>query len=127
LPPVSASRIERKAQLKLDRNGSLAGKLTVRYIGLEAASRRVNERNEDETSRKQFLEDEVKWSVPAGVEVKLTNSPDWKGSDEPLVAEFDLEVPGWATAAGQKQFLKAGLFGNRDDHTFEHNTRVQPI
>ena len=127
LPPVSASRTERKAQLKLDRTGSLAGKLAIHYIGLEAAWRRIAERNEDETSRKQFLEDEVKWSVPAGVEVKLTNSPDWKGSDEPLVAEFDLEVPGWATAAGRKQFLKAGLFGNRDDRTFEHSTRVQPI
>jgi len=127
LPPVSASRIERSAQLKLDRNGSLTGKLTIRYIGLEAAWRRVAERNEDETNRRQFLEDGIKSSVSAGVQIKLTNSPDWRGSDEPLVAEFELEIPGWATAAGHKQFLKAGLFGSSDDRTFEGSMRTQPI
>jgi hypothetical protein len=127
LPQVSASRIERKAQLKLNREGSLTGKLTIRYIGLEAAWRRLTERNEDETDRQQFLEDEVKSYVPAGIEVKLTNSPDWKAADEPLVVELDLEIPGWTTAAGQKQLMRAGLFGSGDDRTFEHSTRVQPI
>jgi len=127
LPPASASRIERKAQLKMDHQGSLSGKLTVQYIGLEAGWRRFIERNEDETDRKQFLEDEVRSSVPTGIEIKLINTPDWKSADEPLVVEFDLQVPGWAAAAGKRQLMKAGLFGNEDDHTFEHSTRVQPM
>ncbi len=127
LPPPSASRIERKARLKLDRSGTLTGKLTIRFTGLEAAWRRSEERNEDDTDRKQLLEDELEYSVPSGIKATLTNTPDWTSPEEPLVVEYDLEVPGWAAAAGQRQLLKVGLFGNEDDRTFEHGTRVQPI
>jgi hypothetical protein len=127
LPPATASRIEHKARLKLDGNGALKGKLTVRYTGLEAAWRRLTERNEDETDRKQFLEDQLRGSVPVGIEVELTNTPDWSSWEAPLVAEYDLEIPGWATAVGRRQLLRVGLFGNEEDHTFEQSTRVQPV
>jgi hypothetical protein len=123
----SASKIERKAQLKLDKDGTLTGKATIRFTGLESAWRRMQERNEDDTDRKQYLEDELKYSVPSGVEASLTNTPDWAGSEEPLIAEYDIKVPGWAAAAGQRQLLKVGLFCNEEDHTFEHGTRVQPM
>jgi hypothetical protein len=127
LPPASASRIERTARLKLDRGGTLTGKLTIRFTGLEAAWRRLEERNEDDTDRKKFLEDETRYSVSSGIEVTSTNTPDWSGFEEPLVVEYDLEIPGWAAAAGQRQLLKVGLFGNEDDRAFEHGTRVQPM
>ena len=79
LPESAESRIERKAELKLSQEtGELEGKLTVTYTGLEALSRRVNERNEDDTEHKKFLEDEVKEFVPTGIEVELTNKPEWK-------------------------------------------------
>lgn len=127
VPAPSASRIERSAQLKLDSGGTLTGKVTIRYTGLESAWRRVEERNEDDTDRKLFLENELKRTVTVGIDTMLTNSPDWHGSDEPLVAEFALKIPGWAAAAGQRQLLKVGLFGGEDDRTFEHFTRVQPL
>jgi hypothetical protein len=127
MPAPSASRIERSAHLKLDPDGTLAGTVTLRYTGLEAAWRRVEERNEDDTDRKLFLENELKATVPSGIEAQLTNSPDWRGSDEPLVAEFTLEIRGWAAAAGQRRLLRIGLFGREDDRTFQHFTRVQPM
>jgi hypothetical protein len=77
LPPSSDSRIERKADLKLTETGSLEGKLTVTFSGLEALWRRIEERNEDLTNRKKFLEDQVKEYIPAGIDVDLTNQPDW--------------------------------------------------
>jgi hypothetical protein len=125
--PPEASRIERKADLKLTANGSLDGKLTIRYTGLEAAWRRTLERNEDATDRKQTLEDEIKGSVPTGLEVTLTNTPDWSSIEEPLVVECTLHIPGWAMGAGHRQLVRAGVFANEDDHTFEHGTRVQPM
>jgi hypothetical protein len=76
-PESGDSRIERKADLKLTEEGSLEGKLTVTYSGLEAASLRVEERNQDETTRKKLLEDQVRYTVPAAIEVELTNKPDW--------------------------------------------------
>ncbi len=121
------SRIERKVAVRLTPAGSLTGKVTVTYTGLEAAWRRFAERHEDDTERRQFLEDDIQGDVPTGIDVKLTNMPDWNGPDSPLVAEYDLKVPGWATAAGRRLLFFVGLFGRGEKHTFEHGARVHPL
>jgi len=127
LPPSSDSRIERKADIKLTETGSLEGKLTVTFAGLEALWRRIEERNEDATNRKKFLEDQVKESIPVGIDVDLTNLPDWRSSTPTLVAEFDLKVPGWVSGAGRRALVPVGLFSAPEKHAFEHATRVHPI
>lgn len=127
LPPSSDSRIERKADLKLTETGSLEGKLTVTFSGLEALWRRIEERKEDETNRKKFLEDQVKEYIPVGIDVELTNKPDWGSSTQALMAEFDLKVPGWVTGAGRRALVPVGLFSAPEKHAFEHANRVHPI
>jgi hypothetical protein len=128
LPDSSVSQIARKANLKLiAESGSLEGKLTVTYTGLEAAYRRVDQRNQDETARKKFIEDEVRESIPAAIEVELINSPEWKNSSLPLVAEFNLQVPGWASAAGRRAMLTVGLFSATEKRVFDHAGRAHPI
>ena len=59
MPESNDSQIKRKAELKLTQEGSLEGKLTVTYSGLEALYLRLEERNQDEAQRKKLLEDEV--------------------------------------------------------------------
>lgn len=128
LPPSSESRIERKADLKLMTDtGSLEGKLTINFSGLEALWRRIEERNEDEVNRKKFLEDQVKEYIPVGIEVELANKPDWGSSTKSLIAEFDLKVPGWVSGAGKRALVPVGLFGAPEKHAFEHANRVHPI
>jgi hypothetical protein len=127
MPDSSDSQIERKADLKLTMEGSLEGKLTVNYSGLEALWRRIEERNEDEVHRKKLLEDEVRESIPAGIEVELTNKPDWASSSPTLVAQFDLKVPGWVSGAGRRALLPVGLFSASEKHICEHATRVYPL
>jgi len=127
LPESSASRIERRADLKMTLEGALEGKLSVVYSGLEAEWRRVEERNEDETQRKKFLEDEVKEAVPVGIEVELTNKPEWNSSAPTLAAEFTLKVPGWVSGAGRRALLPVGLFSAPEKHIYEHATRVHPL
>ena len=127
LPASSESRMERKANLKLSDNGDLEGKLTVTYTGLEAMYQRLDVRHEDEVARKKFLEDRLKWQVPAAVELELVNQPDWSGSETPLVAEFDVKIPGWASNAGKRVVLAAGVFTGVEKHIFEHTNRVHPI
>ncbi len=127
LPLSSESRIERKADLKLTETGSLEGKLTVTFSGLEALWRRIEERNEDAANRKKFLEDQVKEYIPAGIDVDLIKQPEWEGSTPTLIAEFDLKVPGWASGAGRRALLPVGLFGAPEKHAFEHANRVHPI
>jgi transglutaminase-like putative cysteine protease len=127
LPLSSESRIERNAKLKLSDTGDLEGPLTVSFTGLEAMYRRLEFRNADEVSRKKFLEDEVKGQVPAAVEVDLTNKPDWSGSETPLVAEFQIKVPGWVAGAGKRAVMPAGVFTAAEKSMFEHAKRVHPV
>lgn len=127
LPESSASRIERTANLKLSPDGDLEGKLVVTFTGLEGQQRRVDQRNQDDTARKKFLEDEIKGYVPVGCEVELAKQPDWTNSEAPLTAEFSLKVPGWATLTGRHALFPVGLFSETDKHVFEHSERVHPI
>lgn len=128
MPASSMSKINRTANLKfMSDSGSLEGKLTVSYTGLEASRRRREENHEDETNRKKFLEDEVREFVPAAIDVELTSKPDWTSSSSPLVAEFDLKVPGWVSGAGRRALMPVGLFGATEKHLFDHAERVHPI
>jgi hypothetical protein len=127
LPEASDSRMERDAKFKLSETGDLEGKLTVTFTGLEAMSRRVEERHGDDAERKKYLEDQVKGYIPVGTELDLTNQPDWKSSSTPLVAEFSLRIPGWVSGAGRRALLPVGIFSAAEKHIFEHADRVHPI
>ena len=127
LPSPSASTVERKASLLLNESGDLEGKLTITYTGLEAVGRRNEERNEDEAGRKKFLEDSIKRSIPAATDPTLTNQPDWNNSATPLVAEFTLKIPGWASPTGRRVLLPVGLFSAQEKHLFDHAGRTHPI
>ncbi len=127
MPTSEQTRIERSAKLKISNEGDVSGKLTVTFTGLDASTFRVAERNEDETARKKILEDAVKDSIPAGSEVELSNAPDWKSVNTPLVAEFQLKVPGWTASAGRRTLLPTGLFTAQVKHLFENAGRVWPV
>jgi hypothetical protein len=127
LPDPSQSHVERKAVFKLTDSGSLEGKLTVTFTGLEALWRRLDELEEDDTARKKFLEGEVTGAIPAATEVKLTNQPDWHSSEPAMVAEYEVKVPGWAASAGRRELIPVGLFSEPEKHLFEHADRVFPV
>ncbi|MFZ0417194.1 MAG: DUF3857 domain-containing protein [Candidatus Sulfotelmatobacter sp.] len=127
LPESSESRIERNAKLRLSDTGDIEGKLTVTFTGIEGMYRRGDERNADDTERKKYLEDQVKEYIPAASDLELTNQPDWKSSSQPLVAEFNLRIPGWASGAGRRAFLPVGIFSATEKHIFEHAKREHPI
>ena len=127
LPDSSESRIERNAALNLSETGDLEGKLTITYAGLEAMRRRVEERNQDESERRKYLEDEAKEYIPAASEIDLSNKPDWANSSTPLVAEYKVRIPGWVSGAGRRAMLPVGIFTASEKRVFEHAERVHPI
>jgi hypothetical protein len=126
-PDSGSARTERKAELALSEDGTLEGKLSVTFAGLEALELRTDERDEDDTSRKTALEDIVKESVPVGADVELTNKPDWSAATPTLVAEYHIKVPGWVSGAGRRALFPVGIFGNSEKHLFEHADRVHPV
>jgi hypothetical protein len=127
LPKSSASMIQRTATMKLSENGDLEGKLSVTYTGLEAMYRRTSEMHADDVARKKTLEEAVTAQIPVAAEAKLTNHPDWSSSERPLIAEFEVSIPGWASSAGRRTVLPAGLFTAIEKHVFEHTNRIHPI
>jgi len=127
LPEAAESRIERVAKMKLSDTGDLEGTLTVTYVGLEAMYHRLGERNADEVARKKFLEERLTSQIGVAAEAELTNKPEWASSETPLVAEFNLKIPGWASNAGRRVVLPAAIFTAAEKGVFEHASRVQPI
>jgi hypothetical protein len=127
LPPSTESQVERKAVLKLSPEGDLEGTVTTTYTGLEGQWRRLEERNQDETERKKFLEEQIKDAIPAGSEVELAKSPDWSASEVPVTAEFKVKIPGWASAAGHRMLIPTAFFAAGEKHMFEHANREWPI
>lgn len=123
----AASKVERVAGMKLLDSGDLEGKVTITYTGLEARQRRLEEREADQVARKNFLEDELKSDVPATIDAELTNQPLWEASTEPLVAEYRVRIPGWASGVGRRVLLPVGIFSSPEKHIFEHANRVHPI
>lgn len=127
LPDSAASRIQRTANLTLSDTGDLDGKLTITFTGLEAMRRRLEERNQDDADRKRFLEDQAREYVPAAIEVELAKQPDWKSSAAPLVAEYQIKIPGWVAGSGRRAMLPVGVFSATEKNVFEHVNRVYPI
>jgi len=44
-----------------------------------------------------------------------------------MVAEFDVKIPGWASSAGKRALIPAGVFTGSEKRIFEHANRVHPI
>jgi Domain of Unknown Function with PDB structure (DUF3857) len=127
MPDSAASEILRTATLKLTDDGTLEGKVSLSFTGLEAISRRHEFYNQDDEARKKYLEELLKDYVPAASEVELTKQPEWKSSEAPLTAEFDIKIPGWASAAGHRVLIATGIFSAGEKHTFEHANRVNDV
>jgi hypothetical protein len=127
IPLSSESRIERSGKLTLSETGDLEGKLVVKYTGLEAMYYRLEMRHSDDVARKKVLEEGAVGPIPVAAQAELTNKPDWTSSEAPLIAEFDLKIPGWASNAGKRAMIPAGIFTEHEKHTFEHTNRVYPI
>ncbi|HTS34845.1 MAG TPA: hypothetical protein VMH04_04175 [Candidatus Solibacter sp.] len=127
LPQSSESRVQHTAKLKVTDSGTLEGKVTVTYTGLQAMYHRLEVLHSDDVARKKFLEDLVKGEVAESAETKLTNKPDWTNSETPLTAEFDLSVPDWTSRAGKRTVMPASLFAAVEKHVFERTERVHPI
>lgn len=126
-PSSAQALIERKGKLQMDEDGTLRGKVQVTYHGLEALTHRLSASETDDTGRRKELEDEIKGWLPSGATVKLGEVTGWDGFDQPLRAEVEIEVHGFAIAAGRRSLLTLGLFQSQETHPFRHASRVHPV
>lgn len=126
-PTSDQAMIERKGTLQLDEEGNLSGKIQVSYNGLEALTHRLSAFETDDTGRRKELEDEIKGWLPSGATLKLGEVTGWEGFDQPLRAEVEIEIPGFAASAGKRSLLVLGVFQSQDTHPFRFASRVHPV
>lgn len=129
VPPAQHDKavIRRQATLVLAEDGSLSGDLTIRFEGGEALERRLEALETDEAGRKKSLEEELRSWLPSTATVSLTNVEGWEGEDSPLVAQFHLQIPDYASAAGKRLLLSAYLFQTKQRDAFKHADRKYPV
>jgi hypothetical protein len=119
--------IRRTAEMALDGDGNLKGTITVKFEGGEALEHRLDELATDDAGKKKDLEDELQEWLPTGAIVKLTKVEGWETSDTPLIAGFNVDMPGYASAAGKRLLVPVYLFQARQMDAFKHVDRKFPV
>lgn len=126
--PVSGDfMISRTADVRLSDNGSVAGTLIVEYRRGEALERRIDALNTDEAGRRRQIEDEVKAWLPGDAVATLVKIEGWEATDAPLIAQFDLRIPGYASATGKRLLTPVFLFQSKPLYAFTAATRRYPV
>jgi len=126
-PQPQNSLTSRKANVNLAADGSLSGEITVEYTGQDALEHRLDALDQDEAGRRQSLENEINGWLPDGAIVKLGNSQGWGAQDEPLVARFKIQIPGFASSAGKRLMVPAFFFPTLQKNMFINDWRHYPI
>ena len=125
-PPSSGAVTSRTADLQLA-GDVVKGTATITYRGQEALIRRVAAINEDEAANRKTFEEEMKGLFPEGSTVKLTKLEHLTGTDEPLVAAFDVELPNLGTLAGSRALIPLSLFEAASKNPFSAAQRRFPL
>ncbi len=119
--------ITRTANLSLSEEGALKGTVSVEFKGGEALERRLSAFKTDEAGRKKDMEEEFKNWLASGAIVEMTGAKGFDGTDEPLIVQFNVEIPGYASAAGKRLLAPAYLFQAKQKDAFTHAQRKYPI
>ena len=117
--------IARTANLSLSEEGVLKGAVSVEFKGGEALERRLSAFKTDEAGRKKDMEDEFKSWLVSGAIVEMTGAKGFDGTDESLIVQFNVEIPGYASAAGKRLLAPAYLFQAKQKDAFKHAQRKQ--
>jgi len=126
-PKSSDAVIERNASLALDSDGSLAGKVTINYVGQEALIRRTGNHKKDDEGRRKALQDEARGWLPASSSVELKSAAHWDEANTPLTAEFAVKIPGAATKTGHRMLVPLEIYEIGAKPVFTSATRVNDV
>lgn len=126
--PVSTGAVtRRKGQLTLAEDGTLKGEIAIELSGQEALSRRMAALKLDEFGRNKDFEDDIKGRLHPSAQVKLVKATGWESSEEPLVGEFSIEIPGYASLAGKRMVFPTGIFQAQQRNPFAPTERMHPV
>ncbi len=118
----AASGINRVANLSMDENGVVSGRVDLRFIGAPALKWRQKALLDDKDSVEREMKDSVEQMLPGGMEVKLTSIGKLDEYEEPLTATFSIKGPVGSTT-GKRVLITGDLFEGNSKPTFAHDKR----
>ncbi|HZR30211.1 MAG TPA: DUF3857 domain-containing protein [Terriglobales bacterium] len=126
LTPNDARR-ERHADISLDADGNLTGKISTDYIGESASLRREEEREEDDAGRKKDMEHVIQEWLPADASFEISQMTGWEDNEAPLHIEGKVRLAGFGTVTGRRILTPATFFKVQQAKAFEPSKRVNAI
>jgi hypothetical protein len=120
------TQILRIAELKLESDGKLSGKIRITMTGAEALRWRQFALQADVEEAKKNFEEELQRNMPAGVEVKTNHFIGLTDYDHALMALLDVSGS-MGTATGKRVLLPGTFFEANAKPLFVHEKRENPI
>jgi len=127
LPLPTDATIVRHADITVDNDMEMNGKLQIDFTGLEAANRRLENRDEDEAGRKKVLGDEIKQWLSVDSTFEVTSIANWDHVDTPLHVEGTVKVPAAASGSVQRILLPMDLFQTTEIGYFQSQKRTNAV
>jgi len=69
----------------------------------------------------------VQHLLPQGGSAKLLSAEGWTAPDAPLTVQFEIQVPSFASRAGQRLLMPVGVFHSSGQHPFASTRRTNPV
>jgi uncharacterized protein DUF3857/transglutaminase superfamily protein len=127
LSPPSDSLRERRADMTLDDDGTLSGKLEITYLRQWSAVKRQEVQQDDEAGKKKDITDEIKTILPGGATFEIVSMTGWDKNSDPVHIEATVKIPGYATAAGHRVLVPLTFFQATQPASFQSEKRINSI
>jgi hypothetical protein len=127
-PPLSSdATLLRHADLQLDTEGSVSGKLQIDFAGQTACITREKHWNEPEDARTKGLSELIEDWLPPNSTFEITSVTGASANAVPLRVEGILRIPGYATVATNRMLVPVTPFRASQVQNFQSAARVNPI
>jgi hypothetical protein len=127
VPAPSDATIVRHADFNVDNDMEMNGKLSIDFTGVEGATRRMDNRDEDEAGRKKVLGEEIKNWLGVNATFEVTSISNWDDVELPIHVEGTVKVPAAASGSVQQMLLPVDLFQTSEVGYFQSQKRTNLV
>ncbi len=124
--PYTSSRIQRVANLNMDRQGTVTGTVNMTFIGAPALRWRHLSLRGDSTSLERELRVSVEHLLPTGMDVKVASIERLDDYEQSLKVTFDVKGA-IGSSTGKRLLITSDIFETNSKATFPHEKREIPI
>jgi hypothetical protein len=124
--PYTASRVQRVANLTMDKQGIVTGTVKMTFIGSPALSWRQSSLTGDSTSLERELRVSVEHLLPQGMDVKVASIEKLEDYELPLVVNFNVTGP-IGSSTGKRLLFPGDIFESNSKPTFTHEKRETTV